>query len=247
MEGRVRELLRLKAVRKAVSTAVDTAANTGETPRSGGVDTLQSLSALMDGEARDLELRRVLRHLESAGHEGADTLSADALRATWHRLHLARHALHGEETFANVSLLAGVRAAVDADPAPRSGAARGWLRAAGRCAVAASVAALVLVVRPGDDAPSIARVAPLPVGVANTVAVPVQASYGARDVPALRPADRDAYRELARQRLRRYSQEHAEHASLNTPQGVLPFARVPVIEAAQANELDEPWALDEEP
>ena len=235
----MRELLRLKAVRKAVSTALESAVNTGETPRSGGVDTLQSLSALMDGEARDLELRRVLRHLESAD-EGADTLSADALRATWHRLHLARHALHGEETFANVSLLAAVRAAVDADPAPRRGAARGWLRAAGRCAVAASVAALVLVVRPGDDAPSIARVATLPVGVANTVAVPVQASYGARDVPALRPADRDAYRELARQRLRRYSQEHAEHASLNTPQGMLPFARVPVIEAAQANELDEP-------
>ena len=241
MEGRVRELLRLKAVRKAVSTAVDTAVNTGETPRSGGVDTVQSLSALMDGEARDLELRRVLRHLEGAGHEGADALSADALRATWHRLHLARHALHGEETFANVSLLAGVRAAIDADPAPRPGAARGWLRAAGRCAVAASVAALVLVVRPGGDAPSIARVAPLPVGVTNTVgAVPVQASYGTRDVPTLRPADRDAYRELARQRLRRYSQEHAEHASLNTPQGMLPFARVPVIEAAQANELDEP-------
>ena len=241
MEGRVRELLRLKAVRKAVSTAVNTAVNTGETPRSGGVDTVQSLSALMDGEARDLELRRVLRHLEGAGHEGADTLSADALRATWHRLHLARHALHGEETFANVSLLAGVRAAVDADPAQRPGAMRGWLRAAGRCAVAASVAALVLVVRPGGDAPSIARVAPLPVGVTNTVgAVPVQASYGARDVPTLRPADRDAYRELARQRLRRYSQEHAEHASLNTPQGMLPFARIPVIEAAQANELDEP-------
>lgn len=241
MEGRVRELLRLKAVRKAVSTAVDIAVNTGEAPRSGGVDTVQSLSALMDGEARDLELRRVLRHLESAGHEGADMRSADALRATWHRLHLARHALHGEETFANVSLLAGVRAAIDADPAQRPGATRGWLRAAGRCAVAASVAALVLVVRPGDDAPSIARVAPRPVGVANTVgAVPVQASYGARDVPTLRPADRDAYRELARQRLRRYSQEHAEHASLNTPQGMLPFARVPVIEAAQANELDEP-------
>lgn len=241
MEGRVRELLRLKAVRKAVSTAVDTAVNTGKAPRSGGVDTVQSLSALMDGEARDLELRRVLRHLESAGHEGADTLSADALRATWHRLHLARHALHGEEIFANVSLLAGVRAAVDADPAQRPGAARGWLRAAGRCAVAASVAALVLVVRPGGDAPSIARVAPLPVGVTNTVgAVPVQASYGARDVPTRHSADRDAYRELARQRLRRYSQEHAEQASLNTPQGMLPFARVPVIEAAQANELDEP-------
>jgi hypothetical protein len=39
-----------------------------------------------------------------------------------------------------------------------------------------------------------------------------------------------SYRELARQRLQRYSWQHAEHASLNTPHGLLPFARVPVIE-----------------
>ncbi len=37
---------------------------------------------------------------------------------------------------------------------------------------------------------------------------------------------RAAYRELARQRMERLMQEHAEHASLNSPQGLLPYARV---------------------
>jgi sigma-E factor negative regulatory protein RseA len=36
-------------------------------------------------------------------------------------------------------------------------------------------------------------------------------------------------RELARQRMEKYSQEHAEHAALNSPQGLVPFARVPQI------------------
>lgn len=228
MVGRVLKLVKRKG------------ASTGRTPPAGIAPTAESLSALMDGQARDLELRRLLRHLDREdreGGEGADTLSADAARATWHRLHLARHALRGEQTFAGVSLLPGVRAAIDADPQQRPGSTRGWRRAVGRFAVAASVALVVLVVRQGGDAPFIARVAPLPVGVVNTVgAVPVQASYGTRDVPTLQPADRDAYRELARQRLRRYSQEHADHASLNTPQGMLPFARVPVIEQQAANE-----------
>ena len=220
---------------------------TDRAPLAGAADTAESLpalteslSALIDGEAGELELRRVLRQLDREAREdgeGADTLSGDGVRATWHRLHVARRALHSEETFVSASLLAGVRAAIDADPAHSPAATGGWRRAVGSFAVAASVAAVVLVggqqlaMTAGDNAQPGARVAPLPVGVVNTVgAVPVQASYGTRDVPTLRPADRNAYRDLARLRLRRYSQEHADHASLNTPQGMLPFARVPVIE-----------------
>ena len=45
-------------------------------------------------------------------------------------------------------------------------------------------------------------------------------------VPVLQPATRTAYNELARQRMERYMQEHAEQAALNTPQGLIPFARV---------------------
>ena len=111
--------------------------------------------------------------------------------------------------------------------------------------IAISYAGAVLVVVGGQQlleastsgADQMARVAPLPVGVVNTTgAVPVQASYGTSAVPTLQPADRTAYRELARQRLRRYSQEHAEHASLNTPAGMLPFARVPVIEGQEVTD-----------
>jgi sigma-E factor negative regulatory protein RseA len=57
----------------------------------------------------------------------------------------------------------------------------------------------------------------------------VRASYGTQSVPVLQPATRTAYRELARQRMEKYMQEHAEQAALNSPQGLIPFARVPEI------------------
>jgi sigma-E factor negative regulatory protein RseA len=59
--------------------------------------------------------------------------------------------------------------------------------------------------------------------------MPVPASYGMDPVPMLEPATRQAYDDLARRRLKRYMQEHAEQAALNSPQGLLPFARVPEI------------------
>jgi len=69
-----------------------------------------------------------------------------------------------------------------------------------------------------------------PVGLVNAVgATPVRASFGTRPVPVLQPATNEAYERLARQRLKHYSQEHAEQAALNTPQGLIPFARVPRI------------------
>jgi sigma-E factor negative regulatory protein RseA len=69
-----------------------------------------------------------------------------------------------------------------------------------------------------------------PVGLVNSLgATTVRASYGTRPIPVLQPATRTAYRELARQRMEKYMQEHAEHAALNSPQGLIPFARVPEI------------------
>lgn len=188
----------------------------------------ETLSALADNEAQELELRRVLRELDGAPE----------LRDRWYRLHAARAVMHGETVRPSASFAISVRAAIDAEPALQQSSAGNLRRALGSFAVAASVAAVVVLggqqlalTSTGGDANLVARVAPLPVGVVNTTgAVPVQASFGTRALPTLQPADRTAYRELARQRLRRYSQEHAEHASLNTPQGMLPFARVPVIE-----------------
>ena len=45
----------------------------------------------------------------------------------------------------------------------------------------------------------------------------------------LQPVTRQAYRDLARQRANRYMQQHVEQAALNSPQGLVPFARVPEI------------------
>lgn len=198
-------------------------------PRSGtsAERSCEALSALLDGEAQELEVRRLLRDMESN----------PGVRSRWYRFNLARSAVHGEAVVPSAGFAASVRAAIDEEPALESIRPGGWRRAVGSFAIAASVAMVVVVggqqlaLTNGEDAQTIARVAPLPVGVVNTAgAVPVQASYGTRALPTLQAADRTAYRELARQRLRRYSQEHAEHASLNTPQGMLPFARVPVIQ-----------------
>jgi sigma-E factor negative regulatory protein RseA len=204
--------------------------------------TRETLSALLDDEAEELELRRVLRELEAdatrpRGVDGVNpnALAGDDLVATWYRYNLVRTALQGVPVHEAPDFLAGLNAALD-DEAPLELRPTGGLRKAGASfAVAASVALAVVFggqqIAALKDAGEGDRVASLPVGVVNTVgAVPVQASYGTRSVPTLEPADRTAYQELARQRLRRYSQEHAEHASLNTPQGMVPFARVPVIE-----------------
>lgn len=185
------------------------------------------LSALFDDEAQELELRRILRDMDSRPE----------LREQWHRYQLGRSAMRGDDIHTTVDISSAVRSAIHEEPGLVAADAGGWRRALGSFAVAASVTAVVvfggqqLSQTASSDPAEIVRLAPVPVGVMNSVgAVPVQASYGTRALPTLTPAQGTAYRELARQRLRRYSQEHADHASLNTPQGMLPFARVPVIE-----------------
>ena len=183
----------------------------------------ETLSAMMDDEAQELELRRFLRDMEAHPEE----------RERWARYQLARAALQGDAQMPATGLADAVRSALEEESAESVAPGRGWLRTVGSFAVAASVTAVVLVggqqfASTGADQQ--VRVGALPVGVINTVgAVPVQASFGNSPVPTLQPAERTAYRELARQRLRRYSLEHAEHAALNTPNGMLPFARVPEI------------------
>ena len=53
-------------------------------------------------------------------------------------------------------------------------------------------------------------------------ATPVRASYGTRPVPVLQPATNEAYRQLARQRLKHYSQQHAEQAAVD-PSNWMPW------------------------
>ncbi len=85
-------------------------------------DPVETLSALMDGEADDLELRRLLKQIPE--HQ-----QSDELLATWRRFHLARSALHGEPvtvpaTDASRRILAALELEPDHSAATQTAAAR---------------------------------------------------------------------------------------------------------------------------
>jgi sigma-E factor negative regulatory protein RseA len=197
----------------------------------------ESLSALMDNEANDLELERVLVRLASDA----------GLRQAWMRYNLTRHAVHGHSVaYVDLDISARVQSALAGSQMDVSGH-RGtlavfkqrMLRPIVSFAVAASVAATVVI--GGQQLAQVGVADPYgidrpmangasPVGMLNSLgATAVQASYGTQPVPVLQPAARTAYQELAQQRLNRYMQEHVEQAALNSPQGLVPFARVPQI------------------
>lgn len=90
------------------------------------------LSAMMDGEAGEFELRRTLG-LISRNPE---------LRCKWNRYHLAAAAMRGELSSATPDLSGRIAAALEREPGPRS---RNALRTLSRVAVAASVAVLTVV------------------------------------------------------------------------------------------------------
>jgi len=197
----------------------------------------ESLSAVMDNEANELELERVL--VEVASDAG--------LRQAWVRYNLTRHAVHGHSVaYVDLDISARVQSALAGSQMDVSGH-RGtlavfkqrMLRPIVSFAVAASVAATVVI--GGQQLAQVGVADPYgidrpmangasPVGMLNSLgATAMQASYGTQPVPVLQPATRTAYQELAQQRLRRYMQEHVEQAALNSPQGLVPFARVPQI------------------
>lgn len=188
----------------------------------------ESLSALLDDEANELELQRVLSRV------GDDT----QLRQTWVRYNLAHAATSGHPpAHIELDISTRVREAITAAPA-RPGLGRRLLQPLASLAVAASVTAVVVLggaQLAGIDSNNYSGQAVAgsvsPVGMVNSLgATSVQASYGTRSLPVLQPTTGTAYQELARQRLQKYMQEHAEHAALNSPAGLVPFARVPAIQ-----------------
>ena len=71
----------------------------------------ETLSALMDDEATELEVRRMLMQGDQ-----------EALQATWSRYHQVRAVLREEESdWATVDLLAGIHAALDGEDEPAAG------------------------------------------------------------------------------------------------------------------------------
>lgn len=107
----------------------------------------ESLSALMDGELSDEQLRFLLRGLE---HDGE-------LRQTWSRYHLIRDGLRRELPLtASAGFADGVLARLDiSETVVRSGGRRRWLQWSAGGAIAAGVAAVALMVaQPHTTAPT---------------------------------------------------------------------------------------------
>lgn len=160
----------------------------------------ETLSALMDGEADELELRRILRELPARPE----------LSAAWSRYHAVRASLN-REAHANprVDLLAGIHARLAADaqsteftPARRAGMLQSRLvRYVGQGAIAASVAVAALmgvsfleVSDDGTTAPAIADAGPALNGEFNAGDQVRTVSFDAEAYNRLQQA---VYRELS--------------------------------------------------
>lgn len=199
----------------------------------------ESLSALMDDEANELEVERVLSRI------GQD----ETLRQVWTRYHAVRDVAAGgvKPAFTGMDISRRVQAAVTAQGGAKRAAPalkQRWARPLGSFAIAASVAAAVVMggqqialLNAGSPAAATAGAAVADAAPPGRVfglegfSTPLTASFNiGATAPTLQSATPQAYRNLARNRAGRYMQAHAEQAALNSPQGIVPFARVPRIQ-----------------
>ena len=184
----------------------------------------ESVSALMDGEIEELELRRLLQQADS-----------DAVRDTWADFNRQQQALHGDvgHSILQLDISAQVRDAIAAEQEPV--AAKNWWKSLGSVAVAASVAAVVVmssgqlgqesgVTTPAAEVAG--RVYPATVSAA-TGNVAVSAQYSG-DLPGAYL--REEANAEAQKRLERHLLEHTGQVSQGVGQGMMAFARVAAFE-----------------
>jgi len=186
----------------------------------------ESLSAVMDNEADELELRRVLNAFDDA-----DT------RATWSRYQIARAVMHKDLLMPRLDLAAAISVAL-ADEAAPAKAGRGPWRNLGRLAVAASVTVAVLagVRLYNHNSVAGAEVAQQQVAQPSVTLPQVQgpavlAGYteGADQatVPMSSAADQAAWHD---QKLPGYIREHAQQSAASATDSALPYARAASVE-----------------
>lgn len=192
----------------------------------------ESLSALVDGETDELEVRRILNQVEQDNE----------LRESWQRYQMIG-SLMRDEPVAATDLSRGIMQAIEGEPmdevpalqdsldlnqenAPGPQAKRGinWMASA---AVAASVTIAVLLgVRLNHD-----------IQQQDLVAETQQVSETVEQVAANNAADA-AELEQAQRKLQEYVLQHTENAALNTGRGMMPFARVASFEEPGSGTAD---------
>lgn len=186
----------------------------------------ESLSALMDNETDELELRRVL----AASGESE-------VRATWARYQVARAVMHKELLEPRLDLAAAVSAALADEPVPAVSQPRLPWRGLGRLAVAASVTVAVLAgvrMYNQDDLATtqLAQRDALPMLQARPLQGPaVLAGYTTNSVvvPQGQGAT-DAQQRWQQQHLPAYVRQHAQQAAFIGTQSALPYARAASME-----------------
>lgn len=212
----------------------------------------ESVSALMDAEASEIELHQVLRAMDDEQSTGGSVLKGQSIRGKWSRYHLVSDSMT-DVPLAYRDISGAVSAAIASEETYSAGAQSAGLGQIGRFAVAASVAMIaILGVQQyngilSQDIQSIqvaemqAEDAELNRGPAIQFPADFQPSVQARTVSAggavktsqspvtlVQIANPDA--NLARnQQLRSLLSEaleaHANNESVNGIQGMLPLAR----------------------
>ena len=186
----------------------------------------ESLSAVMDNEADELELRRVLSAIDDA-----DT------RATWSRYQIARAAMHKELLIPHLDISAAVAAAIADEVSPLK-AGRGPWRTLGRLAVAASVTVAVLAgvrLYNQDDiaGAQMAQQLAQPANLAPQVKGPAVLAGYTESEQAPGPMASGVLQGQAGwhdQRLPGYLRQHAQQAALKGTESALPYARAASLE-----------------
>jgi len=186
----------------------------------------ESLSAVMDNEADELELRRVLSAIEDA-----DT------RATWSRYQIARAAMHKELVMPHLDISAAVAAGIADEVSPLK-AGRGTWRTLGRLAVAASVTVAVLAGVRLYNQDEIAGAQLAQQSQPSNVAMPqakgpaVLAGYteGEQSPGPMASGVLQNQAGWHDQRLPGYLRQHAQQAAMKGAEGALPYARAASLE-----------------
>lgn len=199
----------------------------------------QSLSHLMDSEADELELRRILKACDERGGEH--------LADTWHRYHLVRSVLHKEfEQDQLVDIADRISAALEHEPEParRKKLFDNWrLRVSqisdtwmAKGAIAASVAAAVVLMMPDpqQDLPVAQQVATQAFGYQQTLPARglQQSPIGVQRVSSGTDQPRTGYQLVDNQKqqqerlIRGYLMQHSEYVAANGTHGMMPIVRV---------------------
>lgn len=224
-----------------------------ESPQSSTDAVKESLSALMDSQATEMDVHRVLKASETDSE----------VRSTWSRYHMASAAMR-QETPAQpqIDLSMAIRSAIDSEEA-HAPAKPGWMQSVAKMAVAASVAAVMVVTTQlvnldsSDSEPQVAAVpeqsaqpssAPAPVVSlpsqfqAPTVPARTVSSHPRMPVSEAKPQNR-YYPVVTKAKsasssqppspevqayLREVMEIHAGNSALNSGRGLMPYARVPV-------------------